>query len=241
MTARKRSLKKGVPAHRALQRTLNPAYGVFIIESYDEGPARSGQLDGQALGRMLNVCRVPHRYHFVRTPTGLKRAIARFQQSNYCFLHLSCHGNERFFHLQDNRMSFAQLADLVGPVLRNRRLFLSVCKAGRLELAQRFIPHYGCSSVLGTPNDIGMDDAAVFWSTFYYFMNRVPGDTVGQRAMLATLRRMSRFFKLEWNFYSMRAGRAPARTDHLSEFSFTRTGSQRLSLRRISASPAQAN
>jgi hypothetical protein len=219
----KRSLNKDGVRKRAVQRSLHPTYGVFIIESYEEGPARSGQLDGQALRRMLNVCRVPHRYRFVRTPMGLKRAIADFRRSNYCFLHLSCHGNERHFQLQDRKVSFAQLAALVGPVLRDRRLFLSVCKAGRLELAERFITRYGCCSVLGTPNDICMDEAAVFWNTFYYFMNRVPGDTVRDHAMLAALRRMSRFFKQEWNFYSMRAG-----STRLFEFSFSKGGSQRL-------------
>jgi hypothetical protein len=68
------------------------------------------------------------------------------------------------------KISNADLAKLLAPHLERRRLFLSSCLAARGNFATLLLKQSECLSVLAPMNDIGFDDAAVFWTAFYHLM-----------------------------------------------------------------------
>ncbi len=145
-------------------------YGVFIIESMDAINERQGNLDGYALKTILDLCGIPNIYYHIRTKLELEEVLKEFETSKFRFLHIACHGNKKELALTYESIEFSELEMILGDYLYHRRLFLSACEVAVFELAQFFIPKYHCFSVIGTPNEITYDKAAIFWSSFYYFM-----------------------------------------------------------------------
>ncbi len=72
-----------------------PQYGVFIIESMDLKNEREGKLPGYALKTILDLSDIPNDYYYIRTKAELKRIIKEFKKSDFFFLHISCHGDEK--------------------------------------------------------------------------------------------------------------------------------------------------
>jgi len=147
-----------------------PAYGVFIIESMDPENEAKGKLDGIALKTILDLSDIPNQYIYIRTLLEFEHSMKLFQNSDYGFLHISCHGNEEGICLTLEDISFEELGEIMGPYLKYRRLFLSACKAACFSLAEQFIPHHHCYSVMGPTDTIDYDKAAIFWSSYYFLM-----------------------------------------------------------------------
>ena len=125
-----------------------PKYGVFIIESMDIDNEMDGKLDGLTLKSILDLCDIPNMYFYIRTRIELEYIIEKFKESNFGFLHLACHGNEKGLGFTYDEINFEELESIIGIYMYRRRLFLSACKAARFELAQHFIPKYHCYSVM---------------------------------------------------------------------------------------------
>jgi hypothetical protein len=145
-------------------------FGVFIIESMDLKNETNKKLDGFALKTILDLSDIPNKYFYVRTKLELEYLVEEFKESKYRYLHIACHGNAKGLSLCIEDVLFSELDEILGEDLKYRRLFLSSCKSTRFELAEYFIPHYHCFSVIGTPKNIDYDKAAIFWSSFYYLM-----------------------------------------------------------------------
>lgn len=194
-----------------------PQYGVFIIESMDLENERHGKLDGQALKTILDLCGIPNDYYYIRTTLELERVMEEFEASNFQFLHLACHGNAQALCLTLEDVSYEDFAEIAGESLWHRRLFLSACQVARLELAQRLIPKHHAYSVIGTPNDINYDQAAIIWSTFYHLMYENDKMQMFQRDLLPLLKEVSRLFKVSLNYFSIIKDTHPQSIDCLRE------------------------
>lgn len=197
-----------------------PKYGVFIIESMDIENEVNGKLDGLALKTILDLCDIPNHYYYIRTKLELENIIQLFADSDYGFLHLACHGNEHELGLTYENIDFDELELIIGHHLYRRRLYLSACKAARFELAQHFVPKYHCYSVIGTPDNIDYDKAAVFWSSFYYLMYAKNQINMPQKDLWPILKNVSRSFEINLNYFSIIGKGSPRSIDHLREFNY---------------------
>lgn len=180
-----------------------PKYGVFIIESMDLDNEYKGKLDGYALKTILDLCDIPNEYFYIRTILELQYVIEKFKESDFGFLHIACHGNEEYLSLCFEDIKFAEFELLLGQHMKYRRLFLSACRVARFELAERFIPKYHAYSVIGTPEDIDYDKAAIFWSSFYYLMYSKDILQMYQANLIPTLTTITKTFKLTLVYFSI--------------------------------------
>lgn len=197
-----------------------PKYGVFIIESIDLDNERLGNLDGLVLKKILDLCGIPNDYYYIRTILELEHVIEKFKESDFGFLHIACHGNEEGLSLCFEDIIFEELELLIGKHLKYRRLFLSACKVARFELAKYLIPQYHVYSVIGTPDNIEIDKAAVFWSSFYYLMYSNDQDQMFQVDLLPTLETISKTFNLRLDYFSIIKESNPKSMTHLREIHF---------------------
>ena len=199
---------------------VKPKYGVFIIESMDIDNELDNKLDGYTLKTILELCGIPNQYFHIRTKLELEHVIKKFDESEFGFLHIACHGNERELVLTFDHIDFDELDLIIGDQLYHRRLFLSACKVARFELAQNFIPKYHCYSVIGSPDIIDYDKAAVFWSSFYYLMHDVNQEGMPQKDIIPTLENITRTFNIKLNYYAIIKNSNPKSIDHLREIRF---------------------
>ncbi len=195
-------------------------YGVFIIESMDIKNEIKGKLDGYTLKRTLDLCDIPNKYFYIRTCLELEKIIKLFDRSRFKYLHIACHGNENELSFTYESISFDQLDITIGPYLYHRRLFLSACKVARFELARYFVPKYHCFSVIGSPDSIDYDKAAVFWSSFYFLMYSCDKTNMFQRDMMPILENTTRLFGLDLNYFSIINSRNQKSFDHLREMHY---------------------
>ena len=101
---------------------------VFIIESLrfsDEAHRREGEI----LSRMLRMAQKVPEYWYIRTRKELSRVLKMFGASQKRYLHISCHGSATSLSTTlDKDITFSEFADLAGPHLEGRRLFVSACE-----------------------------------------------------------------------------------------------------------------
>ena len=194
-----------------------PKYGVFIIESMRSDDELNGKLDGKILKEILELCSIPNEYHYIKTKLELSDVIKRFSETDFGFLHLSCHGDAECFALTCEDVKFEELGIIIGEHMKYRRLFLSVCKTARFELAKYFIPKHHCYSIVGTPNSIAIDKAAIFWSSFYYLMYSKDKVSMKQVDILPTLLNLTNIFQMKLNYYSIIRDGHGKSNNHLRE------------------------
>lgn len=139
---------------------------VYIIESPNEDDDR----EGEVIYRTLKMAGKDPVYRFIRTVNELQHFVDDFEDSEYRYLHLSCHGSRRGIATTLDHISIAAFAEIVGPALDNRRLFLSTCLASTMEMATAVFAAGGATSVVGPTNEIHFDDSVILWSSFYHLM-----------------------------------------------------------------------
>lgn len=139
---------------------------VYIIESLNEDDDR----EGEVIYRTLKMAGKDPVYRYIRTVNELQHFVDDFEDSEYRYLHLSCHGSRRGIATTLDQISIAAFAEIVGPALDNRRLFLSTCLASTMEMATAVFAAGGATSVVGPTNKIHFDDSVILWSSFYHLM-----------------------------------------------------------------------
>lgn len=179
-------------------------YGVFIIESLSLKDEKNKRLDGFILKQILDLCKIENQYFYLRTEVELRKIIRKFKDSNLRYLHISCHGSSNMIQLTFDPLFFDDLTDIVGPYIKNRRVFLSACNSTNLELAKELIINCQCYSVIGSPEEIGFDQSAVYWSGFYQRMNEIDSDNMKQTDLLSLIEKLSTAFELPINYYSFK-------------------------------------
>ena len=197
-----------------------PKYGIFIIESMDWDNERAGNLDGVALKTILDLSEIPNDYIYIRTRLEFEHAIDLFHDSDFGFLHISCHGNEDGLSFTLEDVSFEDLEMIMGPHLKYRRLFLSACKAACFAFAEHFIPKHHCYSIMGPPGTIDYDKAAIFWSSYYYLMYQDDKERMWQRNIIPTLKNITQTFSETLNYFSIINERYPSAKACLRELRF---------------------
>jgi len=143
---------------------------VFIIESLDFEDEKNKHFEGEIISKILNFSGIECKYNYIRTKAEFEHFIQVFQNSNYRYLHISCHGNTKCLATTLEQIPFPELGVILQPVLDKKRLFISACSATNDKLADEIFPTTECYSLIGPSTKPNMNDAAIFWASFYHLM-----------------------------------------------------------------------
>ena len=141
---------------------------VFIVESLEFKDEEEERFEGKILAEILRLGGKKPRYYYVRTKRELKKVLVMFKNSEYRYLHLSCHGNSASIATTLDTIEFQELGKLLNPYLKGRRLFISSCEVVNNQLAEAVMQTSGCLSIFGPSVEVGFDEAAIMWASFYH-------------------------------------------------------------------------
>jgi len=183
---------------------------VYIVESLDRESERAGHLEGKALSRILKMLGKRPRYAYIRTAAELTEIAKEFDESQYRYLHLSCHGNDQEFILTYDVVSFGAFGATFRPIMAERRLFLSACSVGQRALARELFRTHVSSpySITGPSSDIDFSDAAVTWASLYNLLFRGGAATIGGEHLRANLNKLCELNGVQFAYFG-RTGRKP--------------------------------
>lgn len=175
---------------------------VFIIETLEFKDEDLDLYEGRRISDMLRLGGKDCHYVYIRTKAELESVLEKFWDSNYRYLHLSCHGNSHGMTTTLNEdISFAEMGKIFGPYLERRRLFISGCKMTCHNLAKELIPKTDCFSILGPADKPNFADAAIFWASFYHCMFRHNEIGMVSRIMREKAAELASFFSIPMNFF----------------------------------------
>lgn len=176
---------------------------VFIIESLEFDDEKKGNFEGKFLSQMLNFEDKKPLYYYIRTKVELQEVMKLFKESNYRYLHISCHGNSEALYTTLDQLPFPELGRIINPFLAGRRVFVSACHAVNRDLARAIIPSSGCYSVVGPIDDIYFGHAAIIWASFYHLMFELDRKKMKRREMLNTLTKLVQMFDVPLDYFSI--------------------------------------
>lgn len=184
---------------------------VFIIESlkFDE---EQDYREGESIARSLKMSGKSPIYRYVRTAQELQHFVDEFEDSNYRYLHVSCHGSKTGVSTTLDDLSTQEFAQVVGPALEKKRLFLSTCQASTTEMASAVFSHSGCYSLAGPVNKINFDDSVILWTSFYHLMFKANEQAMKQAVIKQTMAKCAAVLGEKVAFYTPRKKLGPERT-----------------------------
>lgn len=175
---------------------------VFIIESLSLDDERAGRQEGEILSRMLKLSGKRHtKYYYIRTERELDEIIDLFEESEYRYLHISCHAGRTSMSTTFDDISYKELGKKLAAVLEGRRLFVSACEMSNERLAAAVLKGSGCHSLIGPKQMINFDDSAAFWTTFYHLMFKQDGRRMKHRTIEYYVRELSTLFGEPINYF----------------------------------------
>lgn len=176
---------------------------VFIIESLHPDDEGNGRFEGSSISHILRLHGKNPKYEYVRTREDFEAAVQRFSSSRYRYLHISAHADaEGMCTTNQDEIDYDELAELLKPHLKGKRLFLSACSMVHGDMAKEIIPKTGCYSVVGPKEDIKFSTAAVFWPAIYHLMFSHNGSAMKHRELKENLKRVTDLFEVDIGYYS---------------------------------------
>jgi len=174
---------------------------LFIIESLRLADEREDLFEGGHLSKILRLSGSRARYMYLRTKRELEEAIDLFEDSDYRYLHISCHGGKSGIELTFDDLSFAELGEMLRPSLSGKRVFFSSCSVMNAPCAQSLLPGSGCYSVVGPSRTINFDRATAFWSAFYHLLLRDEATSIKHDDLNETVSRLQSLFGVHMRYY----------------------------------------
>ena len=184
------------------RRKMSKPY-VFIIESLGFEDEKENRFEGKLLSQILHLGGKESQYYYIRTKRELEEVLEFFNESDYRYLHISCHGSESAIYTTLDTLTFPELCELLIPYLKKRRLFISACSSVNDNLAREIIPPSECYSLIGPKEDIYFHDAAIIWASFYHLMFKESPKAMKRKDILPTLRKMVNTFGIPLNYFSI--------------------------------------
>lgn len=139
---------------------------VFIVESLGFDDEYHNRFEGKIITNILDLNGKSSKYYYIRTERELVEIAQIFYESNYRYLHLSCHGSSKSMATTLDEIPFNRLGEILGPYIRKRRLFVSACEMVNTDLARAIIPRSNCYSIIGPSVDVTFSDSAILWASF---------------------------------------------------------------------------
>ena len=175
---------------------------VYIIESLDWDDEDQDRYEGRLLAEMLTLSGKNPIYRYVRTSQEFEHFFEDFCDSDYRYLHISCHGNVTAISTTFGEISFSDLADMMKGKLKNKRLFLSACETVNADFADVMIPASHCNSVIGPATKLYTNDALIFWSSFYHLIFKENPVRMNMKIIKSTLKSLLKLHKgLDFKYF----------------------------------------
>ena len=179
---------------------------IFIIESLNPDDEGNGRFEGPSILHIARLHGKHPKYRYVRTKSEFKKAIKAFLRSNYRYLHISAHADqEGLVTTNQDEISNAELAAMLGDSFVNRRLFLSACSIVHKRMAAEIIPVTKCFSIVGPRRDILFAEAVVFWPALYHLMFNVDSASMKRTVLASNLRKVATLFGVNIGYFSRSA------------------------------------
>ena len=176
---------------------------VFIIETLTLEDEREHRQEGELISRMLHLAgKRETEYYYIRTRRELEKIIDIFDESQYRYLHISCHADNRGMATTFDDVSYADLGTMLSPCLEGRRVFVSACQMATSGLAKEILPETGCYSLIGPKRSIRFDDAAAFWVSFYHLMFKLNDRSMKREGLRQRIRQLSRIYEEPINYFA---------------------------------------
>lgn len=175
---------------------------VFILESLDFEDEKRGSFEGEIISQILSMSNIKHKYFYIRTRREFEHFIDEFVKSNYRYLHISCHGSKDKISTTLDDISFQDLGIILGDKLDRKRLFLSSCLSTNESLAEAIFPTSDCISIVGPNKEINMDDAAIFWSSFYQKMFKENIKYMKNEKVKETIKYLKEFLNIPISYFA---------------------------------------
>ena len=185
-----------------MQRIFMSKPNVFIIESLNFEDEENDRFEGKVLSKILKLNGVDSQYYYIRTKQELDEIIVKFDESDYRYLHLSCHGSPYSLETTLDSVSFKELNDMLAPCLDKKRVFISACEMVNEDLAEALIGETDCYSVIGPSEPILFSDATIFWSSFYHLMFGENDSSMKKRDIKTVLEKTTDLFEVKVNYFS---------------------------------------
>jgi len=177
---------------------------VFIIESLDFEDEKKNLFEGHIISNILALSNIESQYYYVRSKKEFKAVLGLFYDSNYRYLHISCHGgiNHNSIFTTLDEIPFKELGTILSTHLYRKRLFLSACSVVNSKFAEAVIPQSDCFSIIGPKNDIEFRDAAIMWSSFYHLMFKNDNNKMVRNNIINNLQKVVNTFDQPLNYFS---------------------------------------
>ena len=175
---------------------------VFIIESLRFEDEQENLFEGKILSQMLKLSGSEPRYVYLRTKQELEEVIDQFEDSNFRYLHFSCHGSSKGIGLTLDHLSFGELSEMLAPCLEKRRVFFSSCRVMNETLAAALLKDTDCYSVIGPSKNINFDRATAFWSSFYHLMLRDEAKSMKRDELQKRTSSLQKLFGVHMRYFS---------------------------------------
>ncbi|MEK9138898.1 MAG: hypothetical protein AAB393_17390, partial [Bacteroidota bacterium] len=146
---------------------VNTKPEVFIIESNAEPEEKDRFSEGRIISDVLRMMNKKVEYRYIRTEKELQHMAKQFVVSRVRYLHIACHGRPGWFRLTYDKISYRTFAEIIGPVIADRRLFLSACDIANDDLAREVYRVSKPYSITGPTCEMLFSDAAVVWASLY--------------------------------------------------------------------------
>jgi hypothetical protein len=175
---------------------------LFIIESLRFEDEELDYPEGKFLAHILRLAGRNVHYYYIRTRAELDAVIDRFEDSDFRYLHLSCHADAKGIELTLDTLTVGELGEMLAPVLRNRRVFLSACELATPELATALMKGSGCFSVIGPSTTIDVDESAVFWASVYFLMYRSDAKVMKRADLRRNVKKAAKLFGVSMRYFA---------------------------------------
>lgn len=176
--------------------------GLFIVESLTFEDEKRGYFEGEVISKILNFAQIEHSYFYIRTRDELIEIVEMFRKSNFRYLHISCHGNSKAIYTTLDEILISDLVNILEKSLDDKRLFLSACSATNDKLANKIFEVTNCISIIGPNKNIYMEDAVIFWSSFYQLMFKQNSLSMNQQRLKTTLTKLVDIHNVLVKFYT---------------------------------------
>jgi hypothetical protein len=173
-------------------------YGVYIIEFLRAGDHD----DGFTISEILKLSKIECIYKYAHTKQDFVAFIKEFEESDYRYLHISCHADKSGFEIDGGEMTNEEISVILNKSLNDKRLFLSACEGANRDLASRIITNNKAYSLIGTPISLRFDKSILFWSSFYHLINEVDSDQMKREEIINVVKDCVRLFNIPINYYS---------------------------------------
>lgn len=116
---------------------------VFIIESLRFDDEEEENYDGEIISKTLKLNKKRSEYYYIRTKKELRAVPKKFPDSNYRYLYLSCHANNKEMAGTLDSILFDELSTILKTYLREKDFLFQLVKWLILIWQTYFYPGLG--------------------------------------------------------------------------------------------------